>query len=66
MRKKTWKEAREEKGIKQEELARKLGMSRELYNMKENYKRKVTLVEGLNIEKILNIDIHDILLEKKE
>ena len=63
---KTWKQAREEKGMKQVEVAEKLGMSRELYNMKENYKRAISTVEALQLEKILNVDIHDIILEKRE
>lgn len=61
----TWKELRERIGLTTNEMARELGMSKQLYSLKENYKRSMKLEEALAIQKIaernnLYIDLNDI------
>ena len=64
MKKLTWKEIRENKlHISQEELAKKLGITRQAYSMKEKYIRKMKIEEAILIAKLSSVKIEDIKLQ---
>ena len=58
--KKTWKEIREQLGMTQQELSDKIGITRDLYCMKENYKRPMRLEEALIISQLSGVDLREV------
>ncbi len=59
------KEVLQEKGIKQTWLAEKLGKSFNIVNDYCNYRRQPTLETLLEISKLLNVDIKDLIKSSK-
>lgn len=58
--KKTWRDIRESMNLTQADMARKLGMSRQLYQMKESGKRQFKLDEAIAISKMSGVDLADV------
>lgn len=58
VKKLTWKQARERTGKTQADMARHLNISRQLYGLKENYKRTMRIDEGIEIARLAGIDIN--------
>lgn len=56
----TWREIREQLGMTQEELSGKIGITRDLYSLKENYKRPMRLEEALIISRLSGIDLREV------
>lgn len=60
------KQIRESKGIKQEEIAEKLGMDQSTYSNKEAGRRAFKVEELFKLEVILNTTISEMYKELKE
>lgn len=58
------KELREKLGIKQEELAKILGIEPATLSNKENGRRSFTVKEVLILEDILNVSVRDMFIDK--
>lgn len=58
--KKTWKDIRDMLGYTQQQMADLIGISRELYQMKETYKRPMKVNEAVIICKESGVDITSI------
>lgn len=56
----TWKQVRDKTGMTQAEMARKLDISPQLYQMKETYVRPMRVEEAVEIAKIAGIDLRRI------
>lgn len=58
----TWEQVREKTGMSRAEMAKYLGMSRQLYHMKENYKRTMRVEEAVEIAKLAKVDLLSVKL----
>jgi len=63
--KKTWRDIRESMNLTQADMARKLGMSRQLYQMKECGRRQFKLDEAIAISKMSGVDLKDVQIVRK-
>lgn len=59
----TWTEVREKTGMTSSEMAEHLGLSRQLYHMKECYKRVMRVEEAVEIARLAKVDLADVLLK---
>lgn len=62
MRKYKIKSRRVEKGLTQETIAKKLGIAKPTYSLKENGKRQFTENEMIALSKILNKSLDELFL----
>ena len=60
MPKKTWKEIRESMHLTQYEMAQRLGMQVQTYQMKESYKRPMRLPEAVKIIEMSGVNLMDV------
>ncbi|MFS0864093.1 helix-turn-helix transcriptional regulator [Fredinandcohnia sp. 179-A 10B2 NHS] len=56
------KQLREQANITQEELAKRIGVSRIHMNKMENGKKPITMVKALKLAEIFNVTLNDIFL----
>ncbi len=59
----TWKDLREKTGKTISEMAECLGMSRQLYQMKETYKRPMRVEEAVEISRLSHTDLSKVKLK---
>ncbi len=59
----TWEQARNKTGLTSAEMAKHLGMSRQLYYMKENYMRVMRVEEAVEIAKLAGVSLESIKLK---
>lgn len=59
----TWEQVRKKTGMKSAEMAEHLGLSRQLYQMKETYKRVMRVEEAVEIARLAKVDLKDIVLK---
>jgi len=59
----TWTEVRERTGMSSAEMASHLGMSRQLYSMKERYIRPMRVEEATEIVRLAKVDIQKVRLK---
>lgn len=59
----TWTEVREKTGMSISEMAEHLGMSRQLYQMKETYKRVMRVEEAVEIARLAKVKLDHVQLK---
>lgn len=59
----TYKEAREKIGLSQSEVARRIGISRETYALKESYDRQFKDCEIMKYCQIVHVNIEDLKIK---
>lgn len=63
MQKMTWADVRHKLNMTQAEMAKKLDISVQLYQMKETYKRRMNLDEAAIILKMANVKLEDVQIK---
>ena len=62
-KKMTWAEVREKTGMSSAEMADHLGISRQLYYMKENYQRVMRVEEAVEIARLAKVSLQRVQLK---